>query len=144
MTRSGSGGVDTSCTFTEIKKIPNGIEAIEFCTLGDNGVVWVEKSTYQIIGRRLRIKQIFTSEKAKNETGCVTVGPTPDGFLNLRVGPGMMFTVKAKLNMGDLLRIDAKNDEWTHVTGVVEDSWVKTDGWVYTKYVKEGASCHFP
>jgi len=147
ITKNGSGGVEESCTFINLKRIPNGVEALELCNL--DGEMRVEKSIYQIIHGRLQIKIIFSTKEAKplgdGVSGCASVSSPPDGFLNLRMGPGLAFKVKAKLNVGDLIRVDARNDEWTHVTAVVEDnSWNKTDGWVYTKYVDSNVSCHFP
>src|SRR5262249_43544740 len=117
--------------FTSIKKISNGIDALMLCN-DDNGSSF-ERWTFQIINGRLHAKTIVAKETTpdKDASGCVQVKTTPNGYLNLREGPGMAFKVKAKLVYTTMLRVDVKNDEWTHVAGVVEGSWVETDGWVY-------------
>jgi len=56
----------------------------------------------------------------------------PDGFLNLRAGPGMRYDVRAKLVTGDELRVNDQDDEWLHV---VVPRLPGINGWVHTSYV---------
>jgi hypothetical protein len=147
--QSGYSGVETTCTFLEIKRIRNGIEAYSECAsdsvLPDH--YQFEKTIFQIFGNRLKFQDLATHSAKKQEgASCVSVRPTPDGYLNLREGPGIGFKVKAKLNIGEHLEVDAKTDEWTHTTNVAErrSAAGKVSGWVYSKYVEEAGSCHVP
>jgi hypothetical protein len=147
--QSGYYGVETTCTFLEVKRIRNGIEALSEC-FSDSSPPYnyrFEKVTLQILGNRLKYQAFVTHHSAKKqEVSCVSVQPTPNGYLNLREGPRMGFKVRAKLNIGEHLEVDAKTDEWTHTTNVAErrSAAGKVNGWVYSKYVKETESCHVP
>jgi hypothetical protein len=136
--RDGPRWSESGCTFIDIKRIPNGIDALMSCPgEPDSKSMWVERSTYQIVNGRLQVKTILTETAEWVDTYCVTVNKTPAGYLNLREGPGMAFRVKAKLNIFTHLKVDAQNDDWAHVTHVEEaGEWFRTDGWVYTKYVE--------
>jgi hypothetical protein len=146
--QSSFSGVEETCTFLEIKRVRNGIEAYSECS--NDGVLPYDyryvKATFQIFGSRLKYQELATHSAKKHEASCVSVKPTPDGYLNLREGPGMGFKIKAKLTIGEHLVIDAKTDEWTHTTNVAErrSSAGMVSGWVYSKYVEEAASCHTP
>jgi len=145
--REGFDGVDTSCIFLEIKKIRNGVEAFSECTtdVGGNSILYsYEKVTFQITGKRLQARFI-TMHKAEtkrvdtgdtHKTMCVEIKPTPDGFLNLRQGPGMKFKVTAKLLSGQRVMVDYQTDEWIHVRSGCSIP-VDPNGWVYRKYVSE-------
>ena len=140
-------GVEETCTFLEIKRIRNGIEAYSECSGDSLPNYQVVKATLQIFGNRLKYQELAKySAKKQEQESCVSVQPTPDGYLNLREGPGMRFKVKAKLNIGEHLVIDAKTEEWAHTTNVAErrSSAGKVSGWVYSKYVEEASSCHVP
>jgi hypothetical protein len=140
ISQDGYGGHEVSCTFLEVKRIPDGVEAYSECLAGS--LYQFDRVTLQISGKQLRYKDIATTHTAEQtETFCVSVQETPDGYLNLREGPGMKFKAKAKLVFGDYLEADAKNKEWTHVTSVtrMEKGGRKVDGWVYSKYVQKFA-----
>jgi hypothetical protein len=145
--QSSYSGVEETCAFLEIKRIRDGIEAHVECS--NDGVLpyayRFAKVTFQIVGNRLKSRELATHSAIK-QASCVTVQPTPDGYLNLRDGPGMTFKVKAKLIIGEHLEVDARTDEWTHTTNVAErrGDAGKVSGWVYSKYVKETESCHVP
>jgi hypothetical protein len=141
--QSGYYGVESSCRFLELKRIRNGIEAYSECS-DDRGLSY-ENVTLQILGNRLKFKELTYSAK-KQDQSCFSVQPTSDGYLNLREGPGMGFKIKAKLNIGEHLYVDAKTDEWAHTTNVAERRSAAglVHGWVYSKYVKETESCHVP
>ena len=92
-----------------------------------------------------------TSQAAATADGCARVGPTPDGFLNLRDGPGHHFAVRRRLSPGDRLDIDTarcgpyrgrtvcnESGDWTHVVSVPRlDAGLRayTQGWVRTSYI---------
>jgi hypothetical protein len=143
--QSGYSGVDDSCTFFEIKRIHNGIEAFSECY--NEGTVdnhfRYEKVTFRLIGgKRLKIDTIAARKIKTVETGdadrtvCLRVEPTPDGYLNLRQGPGMNFKVKAKLLPGQRILVDYQTDEWIHMRRVC-DSSEQLSGWVFRKYVEK-------
>jgi hypothetical protein len=145
--RTGYGGVEDSCTFLEIKKIPNGIEAFSKCSADSlDKPLYYEKVTFQIIDKFLKIETLkeYTFKVTQIDTGdthdnmCVEVQPTPDGYLNLRQGPGMNFKVKAKLLSGQRILVDVQTAEWTHVRRICDEK-EDLEGWVYTKYIKDTA-----
>jgi SH3 domain-containing protein len=146
--QSGYSGEENSCMFLEIKRIRNGIEAYSECSaesLVQN--YYFETTVFQIVDKRLKVQDLTTyPAKKQKETSCVSVLPTPDGYLNLREGPGMEFKVKAKLTIGEYLKIDASSGEWIHTINAVERQSAAgiVSGWVYSKYVKEIESCHVP
>ena len=83
----------------------------------------------------MRTVAITHTAQGLEATFCVLVQDTPDGYLNLREGPGMNFKVKAKLvPHHDILKANAKNKEWTRVT-TGETGSQEVSGWVYSKYV---------
>src|SRR5262249_32995335 len=132
--RDGFKYEEGGCEFIEIKRVPNGIEAIAECW--GEGIFTREKQMLQIIGKKLR-QETKTLEPVEAEQSpfCVRVEPTPDGFLNLREGPGMIYKPKAKLTIDSKLKIDAnaKSGEWLHV---YEDDG-RSIGWVYNKYTRK-------
>ena len=80
------------------------------------------------------------------ETGCAVVLKTPDGFLNLRQGPGTRFQVVAKLNRGDFIYVGTEQcyagrctDErhsWTHVEGFPRLNKHGDVGWVNDAFIQ--------
>jgi hypothetical protein len=106
---------------------------------------------------QLALASITPSSKMARATadGCAVVLKTPDGFLNLRDGPGMRFKVLEKLRRGDVLYIDTVEcstisgtvvcgnpKEWTHVNtvprldGPIREAKKCTQGWVASKYIQ--------
>jgi hypothetical protein len=145
ISKDGYGGVETSCTFLEIKRIPGGIEAFLKCSAESlNEPLWYERTKFQIVRNRLKIelvkeykfklKQIDTGDTHDHE--CVEVQPTPDGFLNLRQGPGMNFKVIAKLLSYQRISVDKRTDKWTHVRAGCGDD-AADEGWVYNEYISD-------
>jgi uncharacterized protein YraI len=82
--------------------------------------------------------------------GCAVVLKTPDGFLNLRKGPGIQYPTIAQLKSGDILYVDdrlpcyetdcATNHNWLHVTGTPKHP-LTLDGWVSLKFVEVRGDC---
>lgn len=82
-------------------------------------------------------------------TYCAVVGKTPDGFLNVRVGPGVAYGVIARLLPSDFVYVDTGSckaglcDEarnWQFVEGVPRLDGNKeplSQGWVHSKYIKQ-------
>src|SRR6516225_7587566 len=60
----------------------------------------------------------------------------PNGYLNVRQGPGMNFKPIAKLVSGQRILVDMQTDEWTHLMRICDEK-EDLDGWVYSKYVKD-------
>jgi hypothetical protein len=146
ITKSGYNGVEDSCAFVEIKRIPNGIEALSDC-ISEDVHLWgfhYENVRFQIIGKRLKIETLktYSFKTTQIDTGdthrsmCVEVQPTPNGYLNVRQGPGMNFKPIAKLVPGQRILVDFQTDEWTHMRSICNEKG-DLDGWVYTKYVTE-------
>ena len=116
ISKEGYGGEEHSCTFLEIKRKPGGIEAFSKCSVVDSAPLYYERMKFQIVKGRLKIevikqyefkvKQIDTGDTHDHE--CVEVQPTPDGFLNLRQGPGMDFKVIAKLLPYQRISVDKR------------------------------------
>jgi hypothetical protein len=100
---------------------------------------------------------LTTAPALATETGCAVVLKTPDGFLNMREGPGARFDVTARLLSGDFLYFGTEqcsnlrgrrvcNDDrfsWTYVDSIPKfdkgpDGTVKTatHGWVSTRYLQ--------
>ena len=86
------------------------------------------------------------------QDACAVVTRTPDGFLNLRSGPGANFEILAELYPGDRLWVDKARCQtfgdtnacdtarrWTHVTSVRRMDATRsngfTRGWVSSRYV---------
>ena len=145
ITKNGYGGVDSDCTFLEIKPIRNGIEASSRCSMDTTDrALYYEHVRVQIVGKRLKFETLtdYTFKATQIETGdthrsmCVAVQPTPDGYLNVRQGPGMNFKPIAKLVPGQRISVDVQTDEWTHLTRICDEK-EDLDGWVYNKYVKD-------
>lgn len=71
-----------------------------------------------------------------NDRRCAVVkGNMPDGFLNLRAGPGTRYPVRAKLITGDGIEVrkETRNGYWARVTvPYLHD----IDGWVSTEFIK--------
>src|SRR5262245_11645710 len=129
ITKDGYGGVEDSCTFLEIKRIRNGIEAFSRCTADSlDKPIYYENVRFQIIGKRLKFEILkkYNFKTARIDTRdthrsmCVVVQPTPDGYLNVRQGPGMNFEPIAKLVPGQRILVDVRTDEWTHLIGVCD------------------------
>jgi hypothetical protein len=136
---SRHGGTSAACEFLEVKRIPNGIEAHSECSYEEQVAYFFEKVTFQVFGNQLRERVIASSGHIEmGETFCVSVKATPDGFLNLREGPGMKFRVKAKLNIGDHLEANAPYKEWTRVF----DKTNGVSGWVYSRYIEKLSDCY--
>jgi hypothetical protein len=144
ISRNGYDGEESSCTFLEVKRIQNGIEAFSECKADSLEGNTYERVTFQIFNNRLKIKDIATRKGF--ETLCFVVNNPPDGYLNLRKGPGMGFKVKAKLNIYEHLQVNAKAGECTYTYNVAERKSAagQVSGWVYSKYLQEVESCHVP
>src|SRR5262249_28742074 len=136
---------EDSCTFLEIKHIRNGIEALSTCSADSlDKPLYYENVRVQIIGKRLKIailkeynlKTTQIDTRDTHRSMCVEVQPTPDGYLNVRQGPGMNFKPIAKLVPGQRILVDMQTDEWTHLRRICDEK-EDLDGWVYNKYVKD-------
>lgn len=84
-------------------------------------------------------------------TACATVLDTPDGFLNVRTGPGTEFPVRTRVFPGDLLEVGSEtcqdlgngrtlcNDRWTRVISIIRNDLGderRTEGWVAERFVR--------
>jgi uncharacterized protein YgiM (DUF1202 family) len=104
------------------------------CTSNDPNATWwagSHKEKFWIVNDTLRFRGVGSWLDSSN-SACA-VEDMPDGFLNLRAGPGMRYAVKAKLITGD---------EFT-VVGDDGEEWVRVNvgrlhiaGWVHVDYVK--------
>jgi hypothetical protein len=88
--------------------------------------------------------------------GCALVLKTPDGFLNVRKGPGIQYPSIAKVTPGDFLYVDDRsacsearnsrctdNENWIHVIGRPKRP-LALDGWVSMKFVEVRGDCSEP
>jgi hypothetical protein len=129
---------ENTCTFHEVKRLPSNDGYLIRAECYREPHYWNEETEIRIIGKTLRYRNVaFTDAVEGGETTCAVVSSDiPDEgqgrFLNLRAGPGMQFTVKAKLVPGDKLEVDATKNEWKHVRNAAR---LSTDGWVRDKYV---------
>jgi hypothetical protein len=135
---TGYSSRDTSCTFHTIKQIHKGIEASMYCQV--ESLFSFDEVTLQIIGGRLKFNTV-TSLKAKSiihDTTCLKVQPTPDGYLNVRQGPGMKYLTISKLVPGQRILADFQTDEWIHIKNICDASegQFQSSGWVYKKYIE--------
>jgi len=86
---------------------------------------------------------------------CAVVLKTPDGFLNLRQGPGAGFGIVTKLFQGDFLYVDTtkcqmiddrqfcdERSQWTHVLSILrvdgssDKAQTLAHGWASNQYVQ--------
>jgi hypothetical protein len=129
---------ESECAFYEVRRLKDGIVAGGECGGDLEGGYSNEKVELRIVDKILHYRVIAVTQfipMVNQEETCVSANVAekiPLGYLNLRAGPGMEFSVKAKLNEGDALKVDAVSGEWKHVTR--EDQKV-SDGWVYGKYI---------
>ena len=84
------------------------------------------------------------------EIGCAVVLKTPDGFLNIREGPGTQFKVVGKLNRGDFLYVGSEqcwedrctDDQrsWTHLVDVLSPEKPRLEksnpGWILSRFIQ--------
>lgn len=112
---------------------------------------------WMIIGAGLCVLLGGWTPARATEDWCAVVTKTPDGFLNLREGPGVQFRVRGKLRPGDILQVDtascfksyagpgpnarftcAERGDWTHVVEAGRAHLF--NGWISTKWIKQ-VSC---
>ena len=73
---------------------------------------------------------------------CAVVRWSPDGFTNLREGPGVAFRVLGKLRPGDLIEVDTRRcykdtcpSGWVHVT--FSPRTHLSDGWISERWIQQ-------
>jgi hypothetical protein len=143
--QDGYWGHEYSCDFVEVTKVGDSYETLAECS--GEGEYRFLHSTFQLSRKTLRQTITFASKRIpEQEQSCHLVGDTPDGFLNLRTGPGMRYKSKIKLVPSDVVKIDAANGEWSHVSVPrLRANYKSVSGWVYSKYIeKEETGCHVP
>jgi hypothetical protein len=122
-----------NCTFSKIKRLPNkdGYLVWVDC-LNEVGIDSHDNMELRIVGDMLRFR---TVEVSPSDPSCgVVTESMPDGFLNLRVGPGTKYPVKAKLLTGDFLKANdqSENGGWFRVKVVR----LNISGWVSWRYFR--------
>lgn len=122
------------CEFRRMKLIPKGYEVFSECVTGVE-YLW-EMATIRFVDKNLYYKDDITDRTDRGKEYCVIVDETPDGYLNLRTGPGPTYETTAKLVKLDELKIDAEFKGWAHVISVdrLDTDKHNTEGWVYRKY----------
>jgi uncharacterized protein YraI len=112
------------------------------------------RGEWMIIALAIAVFLVLSIQNAKTTAdGCAVVLKTPDGFLNVRKGPGIQYPTIAKANPGDFLYVDdrsacsqektsdcADNGKWIHVTGMPKRP-LTLDGWVSLKFVEVSGDC---
>jgi hypothetical protein len=122
VTQEGYSKTDDHCEFADVKRLSSK----------DGYAVKCESDSKRV---ELRIIDGELHYRDPDMVGCSSVGERmPDGFLNLRTGPGTRYAVKARLVTGDILRIPRFRANGENFTG-----------WVSSRYVVDnGGSCHTP
>lgn len=142
--QDGFSQSETNCSFSMLKQLANrkGWFAISKChRASEEAIQWNDKIKFWRVGKMLALQYIASTIGAgHHENSCGRVeANVPDGFLNLRAGPGTKFKVNTKLLPGDELEItDVTNDDWKRV--YVQRLMNKNDGgygWVRGKFIKK-------
>ena len=82
-------------------------------------------------------KYLYTFTALDGDT--LTVLPTPDGYLNLREGPGIKHAIKQRIYPGQFVSLQWREGSWLRVQTVAD----RTFGWVHSRYIKWGLFCGF-